>query len=97
VESAWGTFAASSRGRGVSLRHKLRVVLAVVAVSALSGIAATLDARAAGPTVGMITKVENQAQVGGVPAAVGSPVHMGDPLSTGARARLQVTFATRPT
>ncbi len=40
----------------------------------------------------MITKVENQAQVGGVPAAVGSPVHMGDTLNTAARARLQVTF-----
>ena len=40
----------------------------------------------------MVTKVENQAQVGGAPAAVGSPVHMNDALQTGAKARLQVTF-----
>ena len=40
----------------------------------------------------MVTKVENQAQVGGATAAVGSPVHMNDTLQTGAKARLQVTF-----
>ena len=40
----------------------------------------------------MVTKVENQAQVGGEPAAVGSPVHMNDTVRTGAKARLQVTF-----
>jgi len=40
----------------------------------------------------MVTKVENQAQVGGEAAAVGSPVHMNDTLRTGANARLQVTF-----
>ena len=59
----------------------------------VSGIALTIDARAAdGPSVGMVTKVENQAQVGGVAAAVGSIVHMKDTLNTGAKARLQVTF-----
>ena len=40
----------------------------------------------------MVTKVENQAQVGGQPAAVGSPVHTNDTVSTGAKGRLQVTF-----
>jgi len=65
-------------------------MLVFAVVSTTSGIAATVDARA--QTVGMVTKVENQAQVGGAPAAVGSPVHMGDTLNTGARARLQVTF-----
>jgi len=58
----------------------------------LSGLAPTLEARAAGSTVGIVTKVENQAEVGGVAAAVGSPVHMNDTLRTGANARLQVTF-----
>jgi hypothetical protein len=40
----------------------------------------------------MVTKVENQAQVDGQPAAVGSPVHTNDTVSTGAKGRLQVTF-----
>ena len=44
------------------------------------------------PTVGMVTKVENQAQIDGQPAAVGSPVHTNDTVSTGAKGRLQVTF-----
>jgi hypothetical protein len=67
--------------------------MAVVAGSVVSGITFTFDARAAdGPSVGMVTKVENQAQVGGVAAAVGSIVHMKDTLSTGAKSRLQVTF-----
>ena len=40
----------------------------------------------------MITKVENQAQVDGQAAAVGTPVHTNDTVSTGAKGRLQVTF-----
>jgi hypothetical protein len=40
----------------------------------------------------MITKIENQAQVDGQPAAVGTPVHANDTVSTGAKGRLQVTF-----
>jgi hypothetical protein len=47
---------------------------------------------AAAQTVGMVTKVQNQAQVGGQAVAVGSPVHLNDTLQTGANARLQVTF-----
>ena len=59
----------------------------------MSAITLAVDARAAGgPTVGMVTKVENQAQVEGQPVAVGSPVHMNDTVSTGAKGRLQVTF-----
>jgi FecR protein len=80
-----------SRGARVSLGHLLRILVAVVAVSTFSDLAATTDARAQ-TTVGMVTKVENQAQVGGVLAAVGTPVHMGDTLNTAAKARLQVTF-----
>ena len=75
----------------MSWGSKLAIALAVVVVSA-SGFSPTPEARAAGPTVGMVTKVENQAQVGGEAAAVGSPVHMNDTVRTGANARLQVTF-----
>jgi hypothetical protein len=40
----------------------------------------------------MVSKVENQAEVDGQPAAVGTIVHANDTVSTGAKARLQVTF-----
>jgi hypothetical protein len=39
-----------------------------------------------------VSRVQNQAQVGSASAAVGTSVHMGDPLQTGANARLEVTF-----
>jgi len=42
--------------------------------------------------VGMVTKVENQAQVGTEAAAVGTLVHMNDSPRAGAKSRLQVTF-----
>jgi len=46
--------------------------------------------------VGVVDKVENEAQVisasGAVIATVGAPVHLKDELRTGANARLQVTF-----
>ena len=83
----------NARGREVSWGSKLAIAIAVVAGSALSGITLTFDARAAaGPTVGMVTKVENQAQIGTETAVVGTLVHMNDALSTGAKAHLQVTF-----
>jgi hypothetical protein len=47
---------------------------------------------AAAELVGTVTKIMNQATVGGQSASVGAPVHMGDRLRTGANARLQVTF-----
>lgn len=46
----------------------------------------------AAETVGTVTKVENQARIGGAAAVVGTPVHMNDELRTGAKARLEVTF-----
>ena len=49
------------------------------------------DASAAG-VVGTVSRVQNQAQVGSLAAAVGTPVHMGDALQTGNNARLEVTF-----
>jgi FecR protein len=45
----------------------------------------------------MVTKVENQAQVGAAAAAVGTIVHMNDELKTGPKARLQVTFRDQTT
>ena len=83
-----GTFAGNARGRKLSWGFRAVIAIAVAAVVAL-----THDARAAGgPSVGMVTKVENQAQVGANAAAVGTIVHMNDTLRTGAKARLQVTF-----
>lgn len=50
------------------------------------------SAAAAAPTVGMVTKVTNEARVGGETAVVGTLVHMNDTLTTGPQARLLVTF-----
>jgi hypothetical protein len=47
---------------------------------------------AAAEAVGTVTKVENQARVGGATAAVGTAVPMNGVLTTGAKSRLQVTF-----
>ena len=55
-------------------------------------IATGLGIHAAAASVGMITKVENQAQVGGATAVVGSVVQMNDRLSTGPKSHLEVTF-----
>lgn len=49
-----------------------------------------LGARAA--SVGTVTKVENQAQIGSSPAAVGSAVQTGDQVRTGPKSRLEITF-----
>ena len=46
----------------------------------------------AAETVGRVTRVENQAQIGGAAAVVGTPVRMNDQLRTGPKARLEVTF-----
>ena len=72
--------------------YKIAIAVAICAGFAVGGTMLISDVHAAGSTVGMITKVENQAQVDGQPAAVGSPVHTNDTVSTGAKARLQVTF-----
>jgi len=42
--------------------------------------------------VGSVSRVQNQAQVGSANAALGTSVHMGDALQTGANARLEITF-----
>ena len=47
----------------------------------------------AASAVGKVTQVQNQAQVGGRTAAVGTPVYMNDQLRTGANARLKITFS----
>ena len=47
---------------------------------------------AAAQTVGSVSRVQNQAQIGANPASVGTPVQMNDQLRTGANARLQITF-----
>src|SRR5262245_10502635 len=46
----------------------------------------------AAESVGAVSRVQNQAQVGATTAVVGAPVHMNDRLRTGANARLEVTF-----
>jgi hypothetical protein len=53
---------------------------------------ASIACASAANVVGTVTAIQNQAQIGGAPAAIGSPVHMNDRLSTGAKARLQITF-----
>jgi hypothetical protein len=45
----------------------------------------------------MVTKVENQAQIGGAAASVGSILHMNDRLTTGPKSRLEVTFRDKTT
>ena len=59
----------------------------------LLGAAVGFQAEAlAASVVGSVSRAQNQAQVGGDNAAVGTSVHMGDALQTGANARLEVTF-----
>ena len=60
------------------------LILGVIAIWPLTA--------AAAETVGAVTKVENQARVGGAAAVVGTPVHMDDQLRTGAKGRLEIIF-----
>jgi len=64
----------------------LRLLVIVVCLSSF------VSVEAAAQTVGTVTKVQKQAQVGSTPAAEGTPVKMNDVLRTGIGARLQVTF-----
>src|SRR5262245_19472011 len=48
-------------------------------------------------TIGMVTKIENQAQVGAQTAIVGTLVHMNDELRSGPKSRLEVTFRDKTT
>jgi len=70
-------------------------VLRLLAILLL--LASTLNARAAEPSVGIVSKVENEAEVVSsdgttTTAVVGTILHMKDELRTGANGRLQVTF-----
>jgi hypothetical protein len=64
------------------------VLLLVLTFGAQAAIAAS---------VGMVTKVENQAQVGGATAVVGSLVQANDQLRTGPKSRMEVTFRDKTT
>jgi hypothetical protein len=61
----------------------------------------SIEVRAAEPTVGMVTRVENEATIisGGADATalVGTVLHLKDELRTGIDARLEVTFRDRTT
>lgn len=70
----------------------LKRFIAIGLFVAMSG-----GAAAAAETVGTITKVQGQAQIGSATAVVGSPVHMNDALRTGPKARLEVTFRDHTT
>ena len=48
-------------------------------------------------SVGMVTKVQSQAQVGGAAAGVGTLVNTNDELRTGPKSRLEVTFRDKTT
>ena len=70
----------------ISYRH---LCFCLVTAFALLGSSA---ATTAAESVGTVTKIVNQAQIGTRNAVVGSPVFMNDRLRTGADARLEVTF-----
>jgi hypothetical protein len=74
-----------------ALLHQFRAIDLRVVLLASLVIAFSIEVAAAAP-VGSITRVENQAQVGAAPAAVGTPVQLNDELRTGPKARLEVTF-----
>lgn len=93
--------ATANRGcRGARSRETRQIALALISL-ALLALSVPGHAIAAGPSVGMVTKVVNDAEVvtGGaaVSASVGTVVHMQDEISTGANARLQVTFRDQTT
>jgi hypothetical protein len=70
--------------------HKLAIAIAVATLFAFSG--ATYSRAVDRRTVGMATNVVSPAHVDNQPAVVGTVAHMNDELSTGAKARLQVSF-----
>jgi hypothetical protein len=74
---------------GAPTMSTLAFVLRFLAV----GLLITLPrAAVAAETVGTVTRVENQARIGGATAVVGTPVHMDDEIRTGPKGRLEVTF-----
>ena len=95
-----GPVATSSKCSDCSRRHSLGVIFGAPSllcfIVVLLFLASNLHA-AAGPTVGMVTKIENQAQIGAETAVVGTLVHMNDELRTGPKSRLEVTFRDKTT
>src|SRR5262249_19810481 len=69
---------------------RLAIAIAIVTIFVSNG--ATVAPAVDGRTVGMATNVVSPAQVDSEPAVVGTLAHMNDELSTGAKARLQVSF-----
>jgi hypothetical protein len=69
--------------------HAIRTIVRLVAIFLCFG---SIFPVAAAESVGVVTKVVNQAQIGGAAATAGTPIHMNDRLRTGANARLQVRF-----
>jgi hypothetical protein len=69
--------------------HGIRTSLRVVSIFLCFG--SILPAHAT-ESVGVVTKVVNEAQIDGAAATAGAPIRMSDRLRTGANARLQVTF-----
>ena len=74
------------RGEMVLSLGSLQLLLAILLM-----FGSTIATNAAG-SVGVVTKVLNQAQIGTRAAVAGTPVRMNDELRTGAGARLEVTF-----
>ena len=64
----------------------------LVAAVALVFVLVLPSVTVAAETVGKVTRVQYQAQIGGSAAVVGSRVHMNDRLITGPKARLEITF-----
>ena len=75
----------------LAMRPAFRCLLVLLCLVLLCLVSTSYVEAAAG-VVGKVTKVQKQAQVGGGTATVGKTVNMNDRLSTGAGARLQITF-----
>lgn len=77
-------------------REHLGAVPAVLSVSrfvAILLLALSFGAKSvAAESVGMVTKVENQAQIGSANAVVGSLVQANDEVRTGPKSRLEISF-----
>jgi hypothetical protein len=84
----------SAAGRPVRELLVLRLInlVLVLRLLAIPLLLVLPSSAGAAESVGKVTRVQNQAQIGATPAVVGTPVHMNDRLRTGANARLEVTF-----
>jgi hypothetical protein len=72
--------------------------MSILRVFAISFLALAFSASVSlAASVGVVTKVENQAQIGGATAVVGTPVQTNDELRTGAKSHLEVSFRDNTT